>query len=126
MRKLKEILEIIQLLCWNATEDDIEDKVQEWLKDYPHLRRPATIDLLRQAIKTWFRIVRLEERLKQAKTPKEEDALLDRIRQTQRMWLSMLGNLGISFTRQQYKSAKRRVQPPIERLKMLKKKGKKK
>lgn len=125
MKSVREILESIQLLCWNTTEaDPIEDKVQEYLRSYPHLRTPATIDLLRQTIKQWQRIQQLEQILKQTDDPKEQAHLIFRLNQLQKTWLTMLGNLGITYTRQQYKSSKKRVQPPLERLKMLKKGGK--
>lgn len=126
MTKLRETLESLTVLCWNATPEDKKNKVQEYLKSYPHLRNPATVDLLHQAVGVWFRIKMVEERLDNATDPKEQDVLLERITKLQRLWLQMLGNLGISFTRVQYKGKKRVVQPPIERLEMLqKKKGKK-
>ena len=126
MRSLRETLESLELCCWNATEDELEEKVQEWLKNYPHLRDPATIDVLRQAIKTWHRIQRLEELLKQLDDPKEEAKLISRIDRLTRTWMTMLGNLAVTYTRVQYKSDAKRVQPPLERLAMLTKKEKKK
>jgi len=99
--------------------------MQEYLKAYPHLRNPATIDLLRLAIKTWFRIQDLEKDLENAENTEQRLRLNARIDRLQRTWMSMLGNLAVSFTRIQYKGTKKRVQPPIDRLKMLKrKKGK--
>ena len=121
MPKLRETLQSLELLCWNATED----KIEEYLKSYPHLRNPATIDLLRQTIKTWERIQMLETLLEAAQDSKQKQQLIFKINSLTKTWLTMLGNLGITFTRQQYKSSKKRVQPPIERLEMLKKKGKK-
>jgi len=108
----------------DATEEDLEDKVQEWLREYPHLRKPATIDLLRQTIKTWQRIQMLEALLKEADT-KSKVQIIFKINGLTKTWLTMLGNLGITFTRQQYKSSKKRVQPPLKKLEMLKRKRKK-
>ena len=62
MRSWKEAIESIQTFCWNATEeDDLDDKVKEYLKAYPHLRNPATIDILRETIITWQNIQKLEK-----------------------------------------------------------------
>jgi len=102
----------------------VDKKISEYLKAYPHLRNPATIDLLRQTVKTWQRMQMLEELLDQTKNIREKAKLAFKINSLTKTWLTMLGNLGITFTRQQYKSSKKRVQPPMERLKMLKKKGK--
>lgn len=122
MDNLREVLESLTLLCWNATEqDELEQKVQEYLKTYPHLRNPATIDVLYETVKMWLRVQELERLLTQCSDPVEARKLMNSIKQMTMAWLTMLGNLGITFTRQQYKSKRRTVQPPMERLKMLQK-----
>jgi len=121
MPNLKETLESISLLCWNtSTEDEVEEKVQEYLKHYPHLHNPACIDLLRETVRTWLRIRQLERQLEVETDPENARLIISRINAVQRIWLQMLGNLGITYTKQQYIKRKERVQPPLERLKMLK------
>jgi len=125
MPSLRENLESLELLCWNATEDTIEDKIQDYLKSYPHLKTPATIDLLRQAMKMWFRIQKLEELEKKTTDPAQTLVLITKIDKLNRTWMSMLGNLGVSFTRIQYKGSKKTVRPPMDKLRMLGRKKKK-
>lgn len=123
MTNLREALESLTVFCWNTTEEDVlEEKVQEYLRNYPHLRNPATIDLLYETVKMWQRIQRLESIMEkmEAHDPIEASKMMAKIKNMTMAWVRMLGNLGISFTRQQYKTKKKMVQPPVERLKMLK------
>jgi len=106
-------------------QSSTDKKVKEYLDAYPHLRNPATIDLLRQTVKTWERIQILEELQEKCENSKDKMQIIFKINSLTKTWLTMLGNLGITFTRQQYKSSKKKVQPPLERLKMLNRKGKK-
>lgn len=122
MPRVRNVINEIQILCWETdTEDQIEKKVQDYLKEYPHLHNPACIDLLNECVKTWFRIREIEKMLEVCETEKVKLQLLTKLEKTTDTWMRMLGNLGISFTRQQYKAVKpTKVQPPYDRLKMLK------
>ena len=121
MNELRETLEKLELLCWSCTNEDVEKKIQDYLKNYPHLRTPACVDLLRQAMKTWQRIQHLEEMVDNTEDPREKASLIARIDRLNHTWLQMLANLGVTFTKQQYISKKAAlVTPPIEMLKRLK------
>ena len=125
MNGLRETLKKLKLFCQSCTNEDVEDKIQEYLKSYPHLRTPACVDLLRQAVKTWQRIQHLEELVDQTENPKEKALLISRIDRLNHTWLQMLANLGVTFTKQQYISKKAPlVNPPEEMFKMLKRKEK--
>jgi len=127
MSKLKNELRKIELLCWSTKrEDQIKEKVDQYLKAYPHIRNPASIDLLERAIKQWFRIQKAEEMLEKTDDFKERTSLMIRIEQMTKIWMTMITNLGLSFTKQQYISKKSsKVVPPLEKLKELTEAGKK-
>jgi len=129
MNGLKEALESLTLLCWETTsEDEIEKKVKAYTKAYPHLHNPASMDLLRQAMKVWFRIQDMEKRLEGAESLKDYRLLSHQLDKLTRTWLAMLSSLGLGFTKQQYISKKKggQTQPPVEVLKELMKRKKKK
>ena len=123
---VSEFLESVSKLCFaTKEEDEIDAKLQDYTKNYPHLRNPASIDMLRQAVKTWIRIRDLERLLKEAESAHDKAMILNRIDKMTKTWMSMMGNLGLAFTKQQYIKQKHdTIQPPIERLRMLNKKEK--
>ena len=122
---VSEYLEEISKLCFATKEEsEIDAKVEDYAKNYPHLRNPASIDMLRQAVKTWLRIRDLEKLLGDAESSRDKAMILNRIDRMTKTWMSMMSNLGLSFTKQQYIKQKHDViQPPIERLRMLRKGG---
>jgi len=126
MNGLRETLTKLELLCWQSTtEKEAEDKIQEYLKNYPHLRNPACIDLLRQAVKTWQKIQYLEGLWEKTEDEKQKTKMSDKIEKLTRTWIQMIANLGLSFTKQQFISKKAPlVNPPEEMFKMLKRKEK--
>jgi len=126
MNELRETLKKLKLFCQSCTNEDIENKIQEYLKNYPHLRTPAGVDLLRQCVKTWQRIQQLEEIVDNTENPREKATLITRIDRLKHTWLQMLSSLGTTWTKQQYISKKAPlVNPPEEMFKMLKRKEKK-
>lgn len=126
MTNLKRTLLSIEHLCFaTKTVDEVEEKVQEYLKNYPHLKNPACIDLLYECVRTWLRIRKLEELEKKATDVSDMLALNKQIGTLTKTWLQMLGNLGVTFTKQAYIQKKNKfVQPPMERLEMLKREKK--
>jgi len=103
--------------------DEIDEKIEEYLKNYPHLKNPACIDLLRECVKTWFRIKKLEELEKKTESLSDSLEVSKQIEKLARTWLQMLASLGLTFTKQAYIKKKTDVvQPPLERLEMLKRK----
>lgn len=127
MPSVKETLESLTTFCWETTEEgQINQKVKEYLKNYPHLHSAAGMDLLQQIAKTWLRIRELEEMMKKTEDLKLRSMLFGRIERMTRTWLAMLANAGVTFTKQQYISKKKGGQttPPVEELKKLLKKKK--
>jgi len=127
MTKLRENLESLTALCWSTTnEDEIEQKVKIYTKAYPHLHNPASMDLLRECMKLWIRIQKVEQRLDQEENSKEFRLLNVQLDKLTRTWLAMLSSLGLGFTKQQYISKKKggQAQPPVEELKELMRKQK--
>lgn len=127
MRNLKEALESLTLLCWSTKkESEINRKVKQYSTAFPHLHNPASMDLLKECVKLWFRIQDIEKRLDETKDAKEYRLLTTQIEKLTRTWLAMLANLGLGFTKQQYISKKKggQTQPPIEVLKELMKEKK--
>lgn len=129
MNELREALESLTLLCWETEkESDIEKKINEYATAFPHLHNPASMDLLRECVKLWFRIQDMEKLLDVAQNAKEYRLLNTQLEKLTRTWLAMLANLGLGFTKQQYISKKKggQAQPPVEVLKelMRRKKGK--
>jgi hypothetical protein len=122
---VSEYLEEVSKLCFATKEEsEIDEKIEDYLKTSPHLRTPAGIDMLRQAVKTWLRIRDLEKLLEKADEMRDKTMILNRIDRMTKTWMTMMANLGLAFTKQQYIKQKHdTVQPPIERLRMLKKKG---
>jgi len=122
---VSEYLEEISKLCFATKEEsEIDQKIEEYLKTSPHLRNPAGIDMLRQMVKTWIRIRDLENLMEKADSVRDKSMILNRIDKMTRTWMSMMANLGLAWTKRQYiKQTHDTVQPPIERLRMLKKKG---
>jgi len=129
MNTLKEKLQSLTLLCWETEkESDINRKVKEYATAFPHLHNPPSMDLLRECVKVWFRVQDMEKRLEKIEDAKEYRLLSKRVEKLTRMWMAMLGNLGLSWTKQQYISKKTggQKQPPVEVLKELMKRKKKK
>lgn len=129
MKNLKETLESLTLLCWETkSEDEVEAKVKAYVTAYPHLHNPASMDLLRECMKLWIRIQKVEQRLDKEENSKEYRLLNVQLDKLTRTWLAMLSNLGLGFTKQQYISKKKggQTQPPVEALKELMKRKKKK
>ena len=126
MRSLSETLLSIEHLCFaTKTVDEIDEKIEEYLKNYPHLKNPACIDLLKECVKTWHRIKKLEELENKTEDTNEYLALSKQIEKLTRVWLQMLASLGLTFTKQAYIKKKTDVvQPPFERLEMLTRKKK--
>jgi len=126
MNELRNAIKKVELFCWSTKpNDNIKEKVDEYLKAYPHIRNPASIDLLEQAVKQWFRIQKAEEMLEKSDNYKEKKSLMIRIEQMTKIWMTMITNLGLSFTKQQYISKKSsKVMPPLEKLKQLTEAGK--
>jgi hypothetical protein len=122
---VSEYLEEISKLCFATKEEsEIDKKIEEYLQTSPHLRTPAGIDMLRQAVKTWIRIRDLEKLLERADSVRDKSMILNRIDRMTKTWMNMMSNLGLAWTKRQYiKQEHDKVQPPIERLRMLKKKG---
>ena len=127
MSKIKENLEKLSLLCWQSTtEKEAEEKIEEYLKSYPHLRNPACIDLLREAVHIWQQIRHLEALQSQAEGVKEQAMIINKIERLTRTWIQMIANLGLSYTKQPYIGKKTQpVSPPEELFKMMKGKEKK-
>jgi len=121
-----EYIEKIALMCFATKEEsEIDKKIDEYVKSFPHLRNPASMDMLRQAIKSWVRIRDLERLLPETDTYREKLQLMKRIDDLTKIWMTMMSDLGLAFTKQQYiKQKNSPIQLPIERLKMLQKKGK--
>lgn len=115
----------LEIFCYQAVKkpDEIEDKVQDYLKNYPHLRNPACIDMLRETVKLWFRIKKIEKAIDACEdNPMEMAKMIRQVNAMSKQWVMMLCNLGLTFTRQQYISkGKTAVLPPIEKLKQLSK-----
>lgn len=126
MSRLRNEIRKIELLCWSTSKDRYTEKIDQYLKAYPHINNPASKDLLRQAVKQWYRIEEAEEMLKKCENNTQKNRLMIRIEKMTRIWMSMITNLGLSFTKQQYISKRKtRVMPPLDRLKNLTKEGKK-
>lgn len=127
MNELREALESLTLLCWETKDkDEINEKVQAYVKAYPHLHNPASMDLLRECVKLWFRVQEIEKRLDDTQDAKEYRLLTSQLEKLTRTWLAMLSSLGLGFTKQQYISKKKggQAQPPVEVLKELMKRKK--
>ena len=124
---LRETLEKLSLFRWQSTtEKEAEEKIEEYLKSYPHLRNPACIDLLREAVHIWQQIRHLETLQSQAVGVKEQAMIINKIERLTRTWIQMIANLGLSFTKQPYIGKKTQpVRPPEELFKMMKGKEKK-
>jgi len=122
---LTQMLKDFVTTCYaTEVETDIEKKMDEYLKAYPHLKTPASIDMLRQAMNTWLKIKKLEELEKKAEFIKEKVVIIDKINTLTKTWTTMMANLGLAYTKQQYINRKnQQTQAPIERLRMLQRKG---
>jgi len=122
---LTQMLKDFVTTCYaTEVETDIEKKITEYLNAYPHLKTPASIDMLRQAMNTWLKIKKLEELEKKAEFIKEKVVIIDKINTLTKTWTTMMANLGLAYTKQQYINRKnQQTQAPIERLRMLQRKG---
>lgn len=121
---LTQMLKDFVTACYaTKVETDIEKKMTEYLNAYPHLKSPASIDMLRQAMNTWLKIKKLEEMEKDVETFRDKLTLATKIDVLTKTWTTMMANLGLAYTKQQYITKKREPQLPIERLKMLQRKG---
>jgi len=122
---LTQMLKDFVTTCYaTEVETDIEKKITEYLNAYPHLKTPASIDMLRQAMNMWLKIKKLEELEKKAEFIKEKVVIIDKINTLTKTWTTMMANLGLAYTKQQYINRKnQQTQAPIERLRMLQRKG---
>lgn len=124
MNSLQNQIANVELLCFETTvetpPDQVETKIQEYMKNYPHLRNPASIDLLRMTVQLWCRIQKAEVELGECTDPKMKLKLGTSLDNMVVKWMKMIGDLGLTFTKQQYiKQKSNTVVSPLERLKTL-------
>lgn len=113
----------LEILCFETAKepvDKVEAKLQEYIKNYPHLRNPASLDLLRMTVQLWFRIQATESELEKCDDPAQKRKISKDLDSMVPKWMRMIADLGLSWTKKQYLfKDSTKVVAPIERLKML-------